>query len=197
MLCVWSDSVKTIVADVEKLEKALLDFVWNHEHAQQKMTLPSLPGFAHATGAEAPAVDAVDADAEDTALAEQKRQWKERPAMVYDAMIAGSGVVLISALIGLSYRKSVSGGIYCLPKSDQYLHTGTLIKQYLLDGKPARFALVFVTPLIVPLMMVCKLGISVSSHAHGAYSFTTVLLLMSCWKFGMLESDDSRWYRTC
>jgi hypothetical protein len=104
VLCVWSDSVKTIVADVEKLEKALLDFVWNHEHAQQKMTLPTLPGFAHSTEAEAPAVDA--GDAEDTAVSEQKKQWKSRPVIMYDSIIAGLNVILICALVALGYRKS-------------------------------------------------------------------------------------------
>lgn len=109
----WSDSVKTIVADVEKLEKALLDFVWNHEHAQQKMTLPTLPGFAHSTEAEAPAVDA--GDAEDTAVSEQKKQWKSRPVIMYDSIIAGLNVILICALVALGYRKPSPSDMTRLP----------------------------------------------------------------------------------
>lgn len=131
VLCVWSDSVKTIVADVEKLEKALLDFVWNHEHTQQKMTLPTLPGFAHTANSEAPAADS--GDAEDIEVSEQKKQWKSRPVIMYDSIIAGFNSILICALVALGYR--------------------TLIKGYLLDGKPARFALITVTPFIIPLMM--------------------------------------------
>lgn len=102
VLCVWSDSVKTIVADVEKLEKALLDFVWNHEHTQQKMTLPTLPGFAHTTESAAPAADS--ADAEDIEVSEQKKQWKSRPVIMYDSIIAGFNSILICALVALGYR---------------------------------------------------------------------------------------------
>jgi hypothetical protein len=69
VLCVWSDSVKTIVADVEKLEKALLDFVWGNEH-QQKSIIPAIPTFNNNVAeAAAPAVDSTDV--EDSAAATQ------------------------------------------------------------------------------------------------------------------------------
>lgn len=103
MLCVWSDSVKTIVADVEKLEKALLDFVWGNEH-QQKSIIPALPTFNNGADTETAAVDA--ADAEDSEAATQKKQWKARPVVMYDSIISGLNVILICALVSLGYRTS-------------------------------------------------------------------------------------------
>jgi hypothetical protein len=102
VLCVWSDSVKTIVADVEKLEKALLDFVWGNEH-QQKSIIPALPTFNAGADGEAAVDDS--ADVEDSEVSNQKKHWKSRPVVMYDSIISGLNVILICALVALGYRE--------------------------------------------------------------------------------------------
>lgn len=101
VLCVWSDNVKTIVADVEKLEKALLDFVWGHEQQKQKtLTLPSIvhKGESHPDEKDG-------AEVEDPELAEIKSHWRSRPVMLYESLLVGFSCILMLFLTSLGYSK--------------------------------------------------------------------------------------------
>ncbi|KAJ9112323.1 hypothetical protein QFC19_000743 [Naganishia cerealis] len=97
VLCVWSDSVKTIVADVEKLEKALLNFVWSHEEQKTK---------ANAAQAEAKSEKTDGADVEDPSVTSRKNEWRARPVMMYEAFLVGFTVILMIFLLSLGYSKN-------------------------------------------------------------------------------------------
>ncbi|KAJ9105391.1 hypothetical protein QFC21_001761 [Naganishia friedmannii] len=155
VLCVWADTVDNIIAATESLEQSLIDFIWHQEHATQKQ------GFAAHLDAHAQqekealersfqqgnkemdtsektsekTEEDTAVDAEDLARLQAKQRWKERPVMLYDAVSAGLTVIIIFALLSL----------------------GTLIKEYVLDGKATRFVLMAVTPLLA-CVAACLVG---------------------------------------
>lgn len=113
VLCVWSDNVKTILAEAEALEDALLDFIWNQGHRREKKVGAS----AFVEAAREKELQALDkeihnletgvniGDAEDLSKLKAKRQWKERPYVLYDAFTGGLTVALMVVLLSISWRE--------------------------------------------------------------------------------------------
>jgi hypothetical protein len=113
VLCVWSDNVKTILAEAEGLEDSLLEYIWNQGHKREKKVGAS----AFVEAAKAKELLELDekiekletgvevGDAEDLSKLKNKRQWKERPYVLYDAVTGGATVGLMVVLLSISWRK--------------------------------------------------------------------------------------------
>jgi hypothetical protein len=87
VLCVWSDNVKTVVAEAEKLEDSLLDYIWNEGTKRKKGVADDM------------------VDVENVDVSERKTQWRARPVMMYEAFLVGFSVILILFLTALGYSK--------------------------------------------------------------------------------------------
>jgi hypothetical protein len=115
VLCVWSDNVKTILAEAEGLEDSLLEYIWNQGHRRDKKVVGASAFVEAAKEKELLELDAkiekletgVDAgDAEDLSKLRAKRQWKERPYVLYDAFTGGLTVGVMVILLSIGWRKS-------------------------------------------------------------------------------------------
>lgn len=121
VLCVWADTVETIITATETIERSLIDYVWHQEnvskkhgfaahleaHAQQEKD-----ALLHATTKGEQALEEgveakpdLDLDAEDYSNIHAKQQWKDRPVMFYDACSTGITAIIVLALLALGWRK--------------------------------------------------------------------------------------------
>ncbi|KAJ9116614.1 hypothetical protein QFC20_000547 [Naganishia adeliensis] len=165
VLCVWADTVETIITATETLERSLIDYVWHQEnvskkhgfaahleaHAQQEKD-----ALLHATTKGEQALEEgveakpdLDLDAEDYSNIHAKQQWKDRPVMFYDACSTGITAIIVLALLALGWR--------------------VLIKEILLDGKAIRLLLIATSPVIAAVAMWQILGPIRQVHQNSAY----------------------------
>lgn len=113
VLCVWSDNVKTILAEAEGLEDSLLEYIWNQGHKREKKV--GVSAFVEAAKAKElleldEKIEKLETglevgDAEDLLKLKSKRQWKERPYVLFDAVTGGLTVGLMVILLSISWRK--------------------------------------------------------------------------------------------
>jgi hypothetical protein len=159
VLCVWSDNVKGILQEAESLEELLLDYVWSQSSRRDKSGRPvSCRADANRGDyvEESPPESTPEEQVEDPETVRIKQERRARPLMLYEAILVGLSIIVVCGLCGLGYSTS---GRTCQRIGQLYLNClfpplGTLIKGYLLDGSPVRFALVAVTPFMVTLTLV-------------------------------------------
>ena len=170
VLCVWADTVESIVKTTETLEQSLIDYIWHQENAfkkvgftahldaqsqQEKLLSDLATSEAEAVSIDEKAVDAFSVlDSEDLARSRARQHWKERPVMLYDAFSTGMTAIITIALLALGWRESyeTNSRIDLLNRAPHA--TGTLVKGYLLDGKATRMFLIATGPVIACVAMV-------------------------------------------
>lgn len=144
VLCVWADTVESIVKTTETLEQSLIDYIWHQEnafkkggftahldaHTQQEKMLSDLATSAEAASMDEKAVDALSVlDSEDLARSRARQHWKERPVMLYDAFSTGMTAIITIALLALGWRESYETDsrldlLISAPKCHRYAREG-------------------------------------------------------------------------
>jgi hypothetical protein len=159
VLCVWSDNVKSILQEAENLEELLLDYIWSQSNGRGKLGRV-ISGRARLGGEdsalEPSSGSATGEEAEDPEVLQIKRDRRARPVMMYESILVGCALMIVLALCGLGCSKSGRSSRYVAAASLNFLlfALGTLIKGYLLDGKPIRFVLAVVIPFMITLTLV-------------------------------------------
>ncbi|WWC59194.1 uncharacterized protein I303_101743 [Kwoniella dejecticola CBS 10117] len=156
VLVVWADAVENVIPAAEALEESLIQFIWQGPEVNVKFNLVMLHDAKNRedekeqerrdsqNSNEKYGIDGVvlpeltaddkgsvktkeeDLDPEDIAKREMRRKWRERPVMMIAPVSDGLAIMLLITIISLGIR--------------------TLLKEYLLDGKPMRFVLLIFAP---------------------------------------------------
>lgn len=113
VLLVWADRVENIIPAAEALEEALIHFIWKGEEENKKYNQAILVDEAleqEEKALMAPADEALDEknlDPEDVVRRKAKRQWKERPVMLFAPLMDGLSIILCMCLIALGLSESL------------------------------------------------------------------------------------------
>ncbi|EIW68701.1 hypothetical protein TREMEDRAFT_11927, partial [Tremella mesenterica DSM 1558] len=139
VLVVWADHVESVIPAAEALEEALIQFIWRGEEENEKI-LADLhreeKEMALISGEDVP-TEETGIDPEDIVMRRLKKEWKERPVVLLAPLTDGLAIIVTMSLIALGAR--------------------TLVKEYILDGQAARFALlVFALPLFCISSFACN-----------------------------------------
>ena len=146
VLCVWADHVEAVIPAAEALEESLIHFIWRGEDENKKTNQAMVIDEKNKEDVE---ILPVDEDLEDIEMRSLKRQWRERPLMLWAPISDGLAIMICMALIALGGR--------------------TIIREFMLDGKYLRFLLLLAAPAlfwIASFACMCTVG-SIVSNPEG------------------------------
>lgn len=108
VLLIWADRVENIIPAAEALEEALIHFIWKGEEENRKYNQAIVIDDTLAKEEKALLADATEEglDPEDIVKRNTKRQWKERPVMLFAPLIDGLSIILCMCLISLGLSES-------------------------------------------------------------------------------------------
>jgi hypothetical protein len=154
-MAVWADHVESVIPAAEALEDSLIQFIWRGEEENRKMNQALLLDEELALEREKAeregSIYEADLDPEDIVIRKMKRQWRERPIILWAPVTDGLAIMTSFTLIALGLRE------FALLDS----HIGTLVAEWALDGQVWRFALMIFAPLLIAISafaVMCLIG---------------------------------------